>query len=191
MMMMMKTAYILAAVLLLLSCRSTESTESTSESRRLTETALRLDSIMRSHSVLQQQLLVSQSSLTDRLSERERSDSSYSVVVNEQGDTVRERIVINKQLEHRHDTDRSELLMLAERFRETDSLVRMALDRQAVTDSLLREHDRVTVVKQEPSLWQRIRRNAGYAATAAVSVSASILMIRLYTRLRRKASLKS
>lgn len=189
--MMRKTAYILAAVLLLLSCRSTESVESSSESHRMTELTERIDSAFRTYSLLQQQMLVNQSSLTDKLMEKERNDSSQTVVVNEKGDTVKERVVIYKYLERQHDTDRSELNMWMERYRETDSLLRMALDRQAVTDSLLREHDRVTVVKQEPSLWQRIRRNAGYAATAAVSVSVSILMIRLYTRLRRKASLKS
>ena len=183
--MMRKIAYILTAFFLLLSCKSTKSVESSSESHRMTELTERIDSAFRSYSLLQQQMLVNQSSLTDKLMEKERNDSSQTVVVNEKGDTVRERVVIYKYLERQHDTDRSELNMWMERYRETDSLLRKVIERQAVTDSLIGKHDKVTVEENKPTLWQRTRQYAG-----DVAIIGLVLVLTLYllvVRLQRKA----
>ena len=182
---MRKIAYILTVFFLLLSCKSTKSVESSSESHRVTELTERIDSAFRSYSLLQQQMLVNQSSLTDKLMEKERNDSSQTVVVNEKGDTVKERVVIYKYLERQHDTDRSELNMWMERYRETDSLLRKVIERQAVTDSLIEKHDKVTVVENKPTLWQRTRQYAGDMAIIGL-----VLVLTLYllvVRLQRKA----
>jgi len=183
--MMRKIAYILTAFFLLLSCKSTKSVESSFKSHRMTELTEHIDSAFRSYSLLQQQMLVNQSSLTDKLMEKERNDSSQTVVVNEKGDTVRERVVIYKYLERQHDTDRSELNMWMERYRETDSLLRKVIERQAVTDSLIEKHDKVTVVENEPTLWQRTRQYAGDMAIIGL-----VLVLTLYllvVRPQRKA----
>ena len=182
---MRKIAYILTVFFLLLSCKSTKSVESSSESHRVTELTERIDSAFRTYSLLQQQMLVNQSSLTDKLMEKERNDSSQTVVVNEKGDTVKERVVIYKYLERQHDTDRSELNMWMERYRETDSLLRKVIERQAVTDSLIEKHDKVTVVENKPTLWQRTRQYAGDMAIIGL-----VLVLTLYllvVRLQRKA----
>ena len=182
--MMRKIAYILTVFFLLLSCKSTKSVESSSESHRMTELTERIDSAFRTYSLLQQQMLVNQSSLTDKLMEKERNDSSQTVVVNEKGDTVRERVVIYKYLERQHDTDRSELNMWMERYRETDSLLRKVIERQAVTDSLIEKHDKVTVVENKPTLWQRTRQYAGDMAIIGLVL---VLIYLLVVRLQRKA----
>ena len=181
---MRKIAYILTVFFLLLSCKSTKSVESSSESHRVTELTERIDSAFRSYSLLQQQMLVNQSSLTDKLMEKERNDSSQTVVVNEKGDTVKERVVIYKYLERQHDTDRSELNMWMERYRETDSLLRKVIERQAVTDSLIEKHDKVTVVENKPTLWQRTRQYAGDMAIIGLVL---VLIYLLVVRLQRKA----
>ena len=127
---------VLAFVLLLFSgCRSVKEAETTNENHRVSELVEKMDSLFRNTSIWQQDLYSKQSSLIDSFRQNEKRDSSHTVVINEKGDTVKERIVIYHEVEKDHSSEKEESEYWMHRFEKVDSMLQISLDKQEKTDS--------------------------------------------------------
>jgi len=150
---MLMYGIIIALVICLASCRSTKEFETTNENHKVSELVDRMDSLFRSTSAWQQDIYSKQSSLIDSIKERERNDSSHTVVINEKGDTIKETIIIERYIEKEHSSEKEESEMWMHRFEKVDSMLRVAVDRQERTDSLLREYEKV--MEKQLTKWQQ------------------------------------
>lgn len=180
----------LLLLMMLMGCSTVKSEESTTDQRFITELNAKMDWLMRSTSTWQETFLSRQTSLVDSLIHRERNDSSHSVVVNEKGDTVRERIEVIRYIEREHTTNTKETEQWIERFRQTDSLLQVSLERQEKTDSMLHEYQKTTVVEKQLSLWERIKMNFGGFALIAVLFIFVFVVLKVIRWLRRKSIIK-
>ena len=157
------TYCIIAFILIALcGCRSTKYMESNNESHRMTELFDRMDSLFRYTSTWQQDIYSKQSSLVDSFRQNEKRDSSHTVVLNEKGDTVRERIVIYHEVEKDHSSEKEESEMWMHRFERVDSMLQMSIEKQERTDSLLSEYKKIA--EKQPTFKERIiLEYGGYA----------------------------
>ena len=159
---MMYGLMIIFAILFLSSCRTIKESETTNESHRMSELVDRMDSLFRFTSEFQQDIYSKQSSLIDSFRHNEKRDSSYSVVLNEKGDTVRERIVIYHEVEKDHSSEKTETEMLVHKVEKLDSMLKVSLEKQEKTDSLLRDHEKI--IQKQPTKWEQFRLDyGGYA----------------------------
>lgn len=147
---------ILVGLMGLTGCRTIKESEMTNENHKLSELMERMDSMMRTSYTWQQDLYSKQSSLVDSFRHNEKRDSNHVVVINEKGDTVRERIEIYHEVEKDHSSEKQETEMLVQKIEKLDSMLRVSVEKQAVTDSLLRERDKYKEVEKEKTLGQRI-----------------------------------
>lgn len=154
---------VLAFVLLLFSgCRSVKEAETTSENHRMSELVEKMDSLFRNTSIWQQDLYSKQSSLIDSFRQNEKRDSSHTVVLNEKGDTVRERIVIYHEVEKDHSSEKEESEYWMHHFEKVDSMLQMSIEKQERTDSLLSEYKKIA--EKQPTFKERIiLEYGGYA----------------------------
>ena len=173
-------------VLSLISCKSIKSVESTTESHKVSELVEKMDSLVTKTSKWQQDIYQKQTSLVDSFKQKEKNDSSHVIIVNEKGDTVRERIEIHHYVEREHSSEKNESEIWIQKFREVDSLLKVSLDKQAVTDSLLKEHNKETVVEKQLTFWQRIKQSLGGWAILISTVLLLILLVKLFYFLKRK-----
>jgi len=172
---------VLAFVLLLFSgCRSVKEAETTNENHRVSELVEKMDSLFRNTSIWQQDLYSKQSSLIDSFRQNEKRDSSHTVVINEKGDTVKERIVIYHEVEKDHSSEKEESEYWMHRFEKVDSMLQISLDKQEKTDSLLREYEKI--IQKQPTKWEQFRLDYGGYAIALII----ILLIYAVYRLVRK-----
>lgn len=147
---------ILVGLMGLTGCRTIKESEMTNENHKLSELMERMDSMMRTSYTWQQDLYSKQSSLVDSFRHNEKRDSNHVVVINEKGDTVRERIEIYHEVEKDHSSEKQVEEMLVQKIEKLDSMLRVSVEKQAVTDSLLRERDKYKEVEKEKTLGQRI-----------------------------------
>lgn len=147
---------ILVGLMGLTGCRTIKESEMTNENHKLSELMERMDSMMRTSYTWQQDLYSKQSSLVDSFRHNEKRDSNHVVVINEKGDTVRERIEIYHEVEKDHSSEKQVEEMLVQKIEKLDSMLKVSVDKQAVTDSLLRERDKYKEVEKEKTLGQRI-----------------------------------
>lgn len=167
-------------------CRSTSSVETSHEIHNVSELVEKMDSLVSKTATWQQDIYQKQTSLVDSFKQKEKNDSSHSVVVNEKGDTIRERIEIHHYIEREHSSEKSESEIWMQKFHEVDSLLKISLDKQAVTDSLLKEHNKETVVEKQLSLWGKIKQSLGGGAILICSVFFILIIIKLFLYLKRK-----
>ena len=121
-----------------------------------------------------------QTSIFESLKQTEKNDSSYSVTLNEKGDTVKEKIIIYREVSTDHSTEKEEKEMWMQKFRQIDSLLKVSLDRQAETDSLLREKEKV--VEKELNWWQKAKMEVGGWAIILLAGGIIFVTVRLGKR---------
>ena len=144
-------------LMLFLLCGCTTQKEAVTENHSYSLLVDKMDSIARTTETWQKDFLSRQTTLIEKFQQKEKSDSSYSAVVNEKGDTVKERIVIYKEIVTDHSTEKEEKEMWMQMFHQQDSLLRVCLEKQEETDSLLRKEETVVEVPAELSWWQELR----------------------------------
>jgi len=157
---MKKCLFIMIAVLsvlMLAGCRSVKSTESGLEIHRMQLMTQRMDSMIHATSVWQQNLYEKQTALVDSFKKSEVRDTSHTIFLGAKGDTVKEVIVIKERIESEHSSQESTQELKEEFFRQTDSLLSVNKTMEAKMDSLLREHDKETVVEKKPGLMERLK----------------------------------
>lgn len=176
------------ALFLVCGCRTVKESEYVKENKSYVELTNKIDSMNRQTSVYLQDLMAKQTSLVDSFRQSQKRDSTHVVVVNEKGDTVRERIVIYKEVQTDHSKQKEEKEYWMRMFKRNDSVLSVIIDRQARTDSLLRERDKVS--EKQLSKWQRMKVEYGGWAmamlvlTIVLSVTKSGLFGRIIKRKR-------
>ena len=177
-------AGILLLVLIVFSgCASKKSVETTEELRSHAELSQKMDSLIRSTATFQRDLFQRQTSLVDSVRQSERRDSSHTVTLNEKGDTIRERIVIYREIEREHSTEKEEKEFWQQMLQQRDSLLQVITEKQEKTDSLLRDHQKEVVVEKKPGLVDRLMVKVGWVAV--IGMIFFIIVWLIYSKLRR------
>ena len=146
-----------------------------------------MDSLMKSHSVVQQDSTWRQEILRQFQSIREKSDTSHSVTLNAAGDTIRERIVINNVRETTSETDREQLTVMSHRLEVMDSTVQSQSLMLQRMDSLLHERQQ-TVEKEVPaklSWFQQMQLWTGRLVLIAIALCAAVFVVRWWLRVKK------
>lgn len=116
-----------------------------------------MDSLMKTTKIWQKDFIERQMSIFESLKEKEKNDSSYSVVVNEKGDTVKEKIVIYHEVEKERVTEKEMYEMIVQQYNRIDSLLNMSIKNQEKSDSLFKEKEKEKEVPAELNWWQKLR----------------------------------
>ena len=170
----------------LCSCKSTSSVEFGSEAHKVSFLVDRFDSLVSRTAMWHDDIYQKQTSLVDSIRQMERNDSSSSVVINEKGDTVREVIRIERIIERERTTESTESELEIHLQSQVDSLIRLTTENKALTDSLLREHSKETVIVKEPSLWQKIKSAIGGYAIILTMIFFIYIGIKLVIKHRKR-----
>jgi uncharacterized protein YceK len=178
----------LLLLLMLTGCSTVKSEESTTDQRFVTELNAKMDSLIHRTSTWQETFLSKQSSIIDSIKHSEVRDTSHTIFLGAKGDTIKETVIIRQYIEREHTTDTKETEQWIERFRQTDSLLQVSLDRQEKTDSLLHEYQKTTVVEKQLSLWERIKMNFGGFALIVLVIFIFVVCFRTQGWLRRKST---
>lgn len=144
-------------LMLFMLCSCSAPKEFENESHAYSLMIERMDSLMHSTTVWQQDFSSKQTSIFESLKQREKNDSSHTVVVNEKGDTVKETIYIYREVEKESSIEKEEKEMWMHKFQQIDSMLQVSLRKQAETDSLLKEKQTEVEVPAELSWWPRLR----------------------------------
>ena len=159
---------------LMCSCATKRSTESSVEMHRMQLMTERMDSMLHATSVWQQSIYEKQSTLVDSFKHSEVRDTSHVIFLGAKGDTVRETITIREYIEREHSSSSQETERIEEKFRRTDSLLQVSLERQEKQDSLLRQYQKTTVVEKQPSLGDKLKWFGGGVILALIGLFAVI-----------------
>ena len=183
-------AFILLSVfgLLFVSCKSTSTIETSTETHKVSELVDKMDSLVSRTATWQQDIYNKQSSLVDSMRQFEKNDSNHIVVVNEKGDTVKERIEIYRYFERERNSESKENETTIHLRNQVDSLIRLSVEHKALTDSLLKEHNKEVVVTKEPTLWQKIKAAVGGYAIVITLLFIIFISFRFYISRRRANS---
>lgn len=177
---------LIGLALTLIGCRSVRTEETTSELHSMLQLVEKFDSMARVSSQWQSEFMSHQSSLIDSIRQSERRDSSHSVVINEKGDTVRERIVIYREVNKEHSSEKEEKDVWKHEFQRVDSLLRISMTKLESTDSLLREHEKVS--EKQLTRWQQVKQDFGGTAIVTVLLLLALLILKAVKKFRGKFS---
>lgn len=148
----------LAGLLFLLcACTTQRITESGVERHRMAVMAQRMDSMLHATSTWQQTIFEKQTALVDSFRHTEVRDTSRTYFLGERGDTVREVIKIYVERNTEHTTQESEKEYMEEMLHKSDSILQVSLHKMSLQDSVLREHQKDTVVEKKPTLGERLK----------------------------------
>ena len=176
------------SVFCLMSCKSTSSVETNNETHKVSELVDKMDSLVSRTTMWQQDIWQKQSSLVDSIRQMERNDSSHTVVVNEKGDTLKETILIERVIERERNTESKESELVVHLQSQVDSLIQLSVANKALTDSLLKEHNKETVITKEPTLWQKIKATVGGWAIVIIVFFIIFYSFRFYFTRKRANS---
>ena len=161
-------------VFMLCGCATKRSTESSVEMHRMQLMTERMDSMLHATSVWQQSIYEKQSTLVDSFKHSEVRDTSHVIFLGAKGDTVRETITIREYIEREHSSSSQETERIEEKFRRTDSLLQVSLERQEKQDSILRQYQKTTVVEKQPTLGDKLKWFGGGVVLAVIGLFAVI-----------------
>lgn len=133
---------------MLLSCSTTTSAVSTDTNHVNRELLVRIDSMISSRMVIQQDSSFRESVLRQLQSIVEKSDTSRFVVTDTAGNVIRERVVINNVREVTCETERLEREVIMHRLETIDSTLTLMQRQMEKSDSLQQViNEKNTVVK--------------------------------------------
>ena len=190
-----KALFILIAAFTLCSlftgCTTQKTVTSDVTDHRITDMMERMDSLMHTRTVIQQDSTWRQEILRQFQSIRESSDTSHYVVQDTAGRVIRERIVINNTREVTSETDREQLTVMSHRLEQMDSTMQVMRQQLQHSDSLLQQSRKETVRTVETPLtwWKNLQIWFGRLAMIALAVVAAWWLVRkktLWLRLLRK-----
>ena len=165
---------VIGIVFMLCGCATKRSTESSVEMHRMQLMTERMDSMLHATSVWQQSIYEKQSTLVDSFKHSEVRDTSHVIFLGAKGDTVRETITIREYIEREHSSSSQETERIEEKFRRTDSLLQVSLERQEKQDSILRQYQKTTVVEKQPTLGDKLKWFGGGVILALIGLFAVI-----------------
>lgn len=146
------------------------------------EALAQMDSIISSRMVIRQDSSFRESVLRQLQSIIEKSNTSHTIVTNAEGDTIRERIVINNVREVTSETERHEREVIMHRLETIDSTL-TAMQRQLEkTDSTVANKETVVEAPAKLTYWQRLRMQTGDIALIALALRLGWGVFRLWRR---------
>lgn len=139
-------------------CSSTQET-SVIEQHKVENLFQRMDSVLHTKSIIQQDSAWRQEILRQFQSVRERNDTSHTVVVDTAGHIIKETLIIRTERESNSETEREERLVLLHRLEVMDSTLHSLQQQVSHSDSLLRQESKTIIkeVEKPLSLWQQAR----------------------------------
>ena len=106
------------------------------------------------------------------------------IVTNAEGDTIRERIVINNVREVTSETERHEREVIMHRLETIDSTLTAMRSQMQHTDSLVANKETLVEVPAKLTYWQRLRMQTGDIALIAVAMLLGYGIFKLYRRIK-------
>lgn len=134
------------------------------------EVLAQMDSIISSRMVIRQDSSFRESVLRQLQSIIEKSDTSHTIVTNAEGDTIRERIVINNVREVTSETERHDREVIMHRLETIDSTLTAMRSQMQHTDSLVANKETVVEVPAELTYWQLLRMQTGDITLIALAL---------------------
>lgn len=175
---------LLVALLCFLSGCTTTRTTTNDTTHLSREVLMQMDSIISSRMVIRQDSSFRESVLRQLQSIIEKSDTSRTVVTNAEGDTIRERIVINNVREVTSETERHEREVIMHRLETIDSTL-TAMQRQLErTDSTVAHKETIVEVPAKLTYWQRLRMQTGDIALIALALFLGWGAFKLYRKIK-------
>ena len=168
-----------SAVMLIIGCGTTRTTENSSLDHHVSEMLNRVDSLIGVKTVVQQDSAWRETVIRQFQSIREKSDTSRTFVVDTAGRVIKETLIINNVRESTSESDRQEIQMLSRRIETMDSTVNMMRYQLERSDSMLQARETV-IEKKVPadlSWWQQARIWLGNLVLVALLVAAAIWII--------------
>jgi hypothetical protein len=166
--------------ILFTSCTSPKEVVTSTESHRVEDVLVRIDSFIRRKTVVQQDSAWRESVMRQFQSIREKSDTSRTQVVDTAGRVIREKIVINNVRESLSETDRLEREVLMHRIESMDSAISLMRLQLSHSDSLLQARETV-VEKPDPARlnwFQQMQIWLGRLVLVALALCAAVWLIR-------------
>lgn len=173
----------LVVLSLMTSCTPQKIISSDVTDHRITDMLQRMDSLMATRTVVQQDSAWRETILKQFQSIREKSDTSHSVTLSASGDTIREKIIINNVRETTSETDRYEREVMMHRLEVMDSTMNIMRQQIAHSDSLLQQQKQ-TEIKEVPkplSWWQQMQLWLGRLVLIALAVCAGWWIVKKRT----------
>lgn len=171
-------AGIILFVCFLYGCKSVNNVERNTDSHNVSELMNRIDSLMYSTSTWQQSIYEKQTKLEESFHQSEVRDTSRTIFLGAAGDTIREKTIIYVERNSEQKSSEKTTEYWEEKFRQTDSLLQIAIEHQEKTDSLLKDHQKVTVIEKKESWTDRALKNIGWITTVALIII--ILLLKFY-----------
>lgn len=167
----MMYGFIIASLIIctLCGCKTTTSSEQAIDYRHMARLTERMDSLIHSTSTWQQSIYQKKTSLVDSFKHSEVRDTSHTIFLGAKGDTVKETIVIKEYIEREHTSSESTQELREEFFRKTDSILSVNKELSEKMDSVLHGHQKTAVVKEKPSLGDKIKWFAGGLVLAIIA----------------------
>lgn len=165
------------------SCTTQKVVDSQQTEHYVSDMMQRMDSLMHSRTVVQQDSVWRETVLRQFQSIREKSDTSHHVVVDSAGRVIQEKIVINNVREVTSETDRQEIHRLSHQVETMDSTMRIMQQQIQHSDSLLQQRQQ-TVEKEVPaqlSWWQQTQIWMGRLLLVALAVLLAVWLYRKRT----------
>jgi hypothetical protein len=145
----------------LVGCSSVTKSQSTVDYSAMRQIVERMDSMTRV-SQREYMLQIGQiSQKVDSVKSSEVRDTSHTIFLGAKGDTVREIITIKEIIEREHMKHENTQEYLEERFRQTDSLLQVAIEKQTEIDSVLQSYHKETVFEKETTFGDKLKWFAG------------------------------
>ena len=163
----------------LTSCGSTKET-TVIEQHGIQTMMERMDSVLSTKTVIQQDSSWRETILKQFQSIREKSDTSHYVVVDSAGKVIKETLVINNVRETTNESERQEIQILSHRLETMDSTMNIMRQQLQHSDSLLQSRHDTTVkeVEKDLSWWQQLRLWLGNIVLVALAVAAAIWIMK-------------
>lgn len=145
----------------LVGCRSVTESQSTVDYSAMRQIVERMDSMTR---VSQREYLLQIGQISqkvDSVKSSEVRDTSRTIFLGQQGDTVRETVIIRERIEREYSSQESTQEWRWELERVTDSLFAVNKTLESKMDSLLHEHEKNTVVEEKAPWYERMLDGVG------------------------------
>lgn len=159
---------------------TTPKSVTTSEQHRIEHLMSRMDSVINTRQVVQQDSSWRELIMHQFQSIREKNDTSHTVVVDTAGRVIKETLIIQTEKESNSETDRHEREVMLHRLEVMDSTLSVMQQQLIHSDSLLQAKETVIEkpVEKKLSSWQQARLWLANAVLVAIAAAAAVFVIR-------------
>lgn len=153
------------------------------EQHRVERMMDRMDSVINTKTVIQQDSTWRETIMKQFQSIREKSDTSHTLVLDTAGNVIREKIIINNIREATSEKEHKEREGMIHRMEVMDSTMNIMRQQLSTTDSLLRsrEDTKIKEVEKDLSWWQNMRLWLGNLVLIALAVAAAVWIVKKRT----------